>query len=168
VQTLQVQTYAREGAVDREVRTLTDQIASTAFSLIDAGRLYARRFEQRSRELALDLTQCRALIVLAQNPGITQQRLADLTALNAAALGRILDRLERRRLVQRHPRLGDRRARSLAVTQEATTILPIIWGLLTESHVAALKDLSNGERRALMKALDHVLVNLRQSAEVAG
>jgi DNA-binding MarR family transcriptional regulator len=146
MQTLQVRTYA----------------------LIDAGRLYTRRFEERSGDLALDLTQCRALIVLSQNPGITQQRLADLTALNAAALGRILDRLERRRLVERQPRANDRRARSLAVTQEATALLPIIWGLLTESHVEALKGLSNDERRVFMKALERVLVNLRPREEAAG
>jgi MarR family transcriptional regulator, transcriptional regulator for hemolysin len=146
MQTLQVRTYA----------------------LIDAGRLYTRRFEERSGDLALDLTQCRALIVLSQNPGITQQRLADLTALNAAALGRILDRLERRRLVERHPRADDRRARSLAVTQEAMALLPIIWGLLTESHVEALKGLSNDERRVFMKALERVLVNLRPREEAAG
>jgi MarR family transcriptional regulator for hemolysin len=99
--TLQVQTNAGEGAGTCED---SNRIASTGFSLIDVGRLYARRFEQRSRELALDLTQCRALIVLAQNKGITQQRLAELTALDPAALGRFLDRLEGRKLVKRRPR----------------------------------------------------------------
>jgi DNA-binding MarR family transcriptional regulator len=167
MQTLQVQTYAREDPADRQDRALTDPIASTVFSLIDAGRFYTRRFEERSRDLALDLTQCRALIVLAQNPGITQRRLAELTKLNPAALGRILDRLERRKLIKRHPRVGDRRARSLAVTEEATAVLPIIWGLVTESHVEALKDLSNGERRVLMKALERVLMNLRLHGEMA-
>src|SRR5580704_15227386 len=58
--TLQVQTNASEGAGTCEDGSLTDRIASTGFGFIDAGRLYARRFEQRSRELALDLTECRA------------------------------------------------------------------------------------------------------------
>jgi MarR family transcriptional regulator, transcriptional regulator for hemolysin len=168
MQTLQVRTNAREDVGHREDHGLTDRIACAGFSLIDAGRLYTRRFEERSRDLALDLTQCRALIVLAQNQGITQQRLAELTALGPAALGRILDGLERRRLVNRRPRTGDRRARSLAVTQEAAALVPIIWGLITESHVEALKGLSTGERRVLMKALDRVLVNLRLRGEVAG
>ena len=59
-------------------------------------------------------------------------------------------------------------ARSLAVTQEATAVLPIIWGLITESHVAALKGLSTRERRVLMKALERVLVNLRLRGEAVG
>jgi DNA-binding MarR family transcriptional regulator len=162
--TLQVQTNA--GTC--EDGSLTDWIACIGFSFIDAGRHYTRRFEQRSRELALDLTQCRALIVLAQNQGITQQRLAELTALDPAALGRILDRLEGRKLVKRRPRAGDRRARSLAVTQEATAVLPIIWGLITESQVAALKGLSTRESQILMKALERVRVNLRLRGEAVG
>jgi DNA-binding MarR family transcriptional regulator len=166
--TLQVQTNTGEGAGTCEDGSLTDRIASTGFSFIDAGRLYARRFEQRSRELALDLTQCRALIVLAQNQGITQQRLAELTALDPAALGRILDRLEGRMLVKRRPRAGDRRARSLTVTQEATAVLPIIRALITESQVAALNGLSTRERQVLMKAFERVLLNLRLRCEAVG
>lgn len=51
------------------------------FSLIEAGQLYARRFEERSRNLALDFAQSRALLVLAENEGVTQQRLSELTAI---------------------------------------------------------------------------------------
>jgi hypothetical protein len=68
----------------------------------------------------------------------------------------------------RRPRAGDRRARSLAVTQEATAVLPIIWGLITESQVAALKGLSTRERQVLMKALERVLVNLSLRGEAVG
>jgi hypothetical protein len=47
------------------------------FTLLDAARRYRRHFEERSRELALDYAQCRALITLAENKGVTQRRLAD-------------------------------------------------------------------------------------------
>jgi DNA-binding MarR family transcriptional regulator len=168
MQTLQSQTHARKGAGNREDHSLTERIASAGFSLIDAGRLYARRFAERSRDLTLDLTQSRALIALAQNQGITQQRLAELTALDAVALGRLLDRLEMRKLVQRRKRAGDRRARSLALTQEAIDLLPLVWGLITETYFEALKGLSTAERRILMKALERVLVNLRLNEDVGG
>ena len=42
------------------------------FSLSAAGQLYARRFEERSRNLALDFAQSRALLVLAENEGVTR------------------------------------------------------------------------------------------------
>jgi DNA-binding MarR family transcriptional regulator len=158
---LQVQTNAGEGVGDREDASLTDRIACFGFSLIEAGRLYTRRFGERSRNLALDLTQSRALMVLAQNEGITQQRLAELTALDAATLGRILDGLEGRKLVKRRPRTGDRRARSLVITLQARVLLPLIWGAVTQSLLETLDGLSTSETRILTKALERVLANLR-------
>lgn len=44
--------------------------------------------------------------------------------------------------------------------------MPVIWDLITESHIQALKGLSTGERRVLMKALERVLVNLQRSAHI--
>src|SRR5882762_7635651 len=58
-----------------------DRLLFPGFSMIEAGQLYARRFEERSRNLALDFAQSRALLVLAENEGVTQQRLSELTAI---------------------------------------------------------------------------------------
>ena len=166
--TLQVQTNANEGAGDCEDDSLTDPIACIGFCLIDASRHYTRRFEERTRDLALDLTQCRALIVLAQNQGMTEQRLAELTALEPAALDRLVDRLQAHGLVELSPRPGDRRGRSLAITPHARLLLPLIWGAVTQSQLKALDGLSTTETRILMKALARVLANLRRSGRARG
>ena len=50
-----------------------------------------RSFEERSRNLPLDFAQSKALLVLAENEGVTQQRLAELTAIASPWLVRILD-----------------------------------------------------------------------------
>jgi DNA-binding MarR family transcriptional regulator len=47
--------------------------------------------EERSRNLALDFAQSKALLVLAENEGVTQQRLAELTAIASPWLVHILD-----------------------------------------------------------------------------
>ena len=130
--------------------------------LIDAGRLYSRCFHERYRQL--NLTQCRVLLALAQNPGITQSRLAQLVALDPTALGRILDRLEDSRWAKRHPHPGDRRARSLAITEEARALLPFMWSVVTEAQRDALDGLSVEEKQVLMSALERVLANLRLRA----
>jgi MarR family transcriptional regulator, transcriptional regulator for hemolysin len=129
------------------------------FDLIDAGRLYSRYFNERYRQL--NLTHCRALLALAQNQGITQSRLAQLITLDSAALGRILDRLEVSRWAKRHPHPGDRRARSLAITEEARALLPFMWSVVAESQRDALHGLSVEEKQILMSALERVLENLR-------
>jgi MarR family transcriptional regulator, transcriptional regulator for hemolysin len=129
------------------------------FDLIDAGRLYSRYFNERYRQL--NLTHCRALLALAQNQGITQSRLAQLITLDSAALGRILDRLEVSRWAKRHPHPGDRRARSLVITEEARALLPFMWSVVAESQRDALEGLSVQEKQILMSALERVLGNLR-------
>src|SRR5258706_2081779 len=61
------------------------------FTLLDAARRYRRHFEERSRELALDYAQSRTLITPAENHGVTQQRLPQLSVSNAPAPCRMLD-----------------------------------------------------------------------------
>jgi MarR family transcriptional regulator for hemolysin len=130
------------------------------FSLSEAGQLYARRFEERSRSLALDFAQSRALLVLAENEGITQQRLSQLTAITSPWLVRILDRLEVLGLAQRRPHLADRRARSLAITEEAREVLPLLRNIIGDSLREALTGLSTQETAILAKALHRVIANL--------
>jgi MarR family transcriptional regulator for hemolysin len=132
------------------------------FDLIDAGRLYTRYFHERYRRLSL--THCRALLALAQNQGITQSRLAELIALDSAALGRVLDHLEDSRWAKRHPHPEDRRARSLVITDEARALLPFMWSVVAESQRDALHGFSAEERQFLMSALERVLANLRLRA----
>jgi MarR family transcriptional regulator, transcriptional regulator for hemolysin len=137
-----------------------DSMLFPGFSLSEAGRLYVRRFEKRSRNLALDFVQCRVLLALAENQGVTQQRLSELTGIASPWLVRILDRLEVMRLAQRRPCPADRRARSLTLTDDARAVLPLLWNIFGESLREALRGLSRDETAILVKALDRVIVNL--------
>ena len=137
-----------------------DRLPFAGFSLSEAGQLYARRFEERSRNLALDFAQSRALLALAENQGVTQQLLSKLTAIASPWLVRILDRLEVMGLAQRRPHPADRRARSLAITEEAREVLPLLWNIVGESLREALTGLSTKETAILAKALHRVIANL--------
>jgi MarR family transcriptional regulator for hemolysin len=137
-----------------------DRLPFAGFSLSEAGQLYARRFEERSRNLALDFAQSRALLVLAENEGITQQRLSQLTAITSPWLVRILDRLEVLGLAERRPHLADRRARSLAITEQAREVLPLLRNIIGDSLREALSGLSTQETAILAKALHRVIANL--------
>ena len=55
-----------------------DQFQYLVFLLDDTARLYAKRFHERARALSLELAHCKALFVLAENPGISQIRLAGM------------------------------------------------------------------------------------------
>jgi MarR family transcriptional regulator for hemolysin len=136
------------------------------FDLISTGRLYSRRFHERYRQL--NLTHCRVLLALAQNQGITQSRLARLIALDSVELARILDRLESGGWVKRRPHPGDRRARSLLITDEARTLLPVMWSVVTELQRDVLLGFSAEEEQILMNALERMLANLRLCAGATG
>jgi MarR family transcriptional regulator for hemolysin len=137
-----------------------DRLPLAGFSLTEAGQLYTRRFEERSRNLALDFAQSRALLVLAENEGVTQQRLSELTAISSPWLVRILDRLEVLGFAERRPHLADRRARSLAITEKAMEVLPLLRNIIGESLREALTGLSTNETAILAKALHRVIANL--------
>jgi MarR family transcriptional regulator for hemolysin len=137
-----------------------DRLPFAGFSLSEAGQLYARRFEERSRNLSLDFAHSKALLVLADNEGVTQQRLSELTSIGSAWLVRILDRLEDLGLAERRPHLADRRARSLATTEEAREVLRSLRIIIGESLCEALTGLSPDETVVLAKALHRVVANL--------
>ena len=135
-------------------------------ALIDTGRLYSRRFHERYRQL--DLTHCRTLLALAQNQGITQSVLARLIALDAVALGRILDHLEADGWSRRRPHPHDRRASLLVITEKARRLLPVIQKVVTELQRDALLGFSAQEQQLLRAALEHMLANLRLIGPWAG
>jgi MarR family transcriptional regulator, transcriptional regulator for hemolysin len=138
-------------------------LAYLGFALEGAGRLYLRRFEERAREFALEPMGCKVLLVLAENEGITQQRLAELTVLDPSTTGRLLDRLEAKGLVERRRRPRDRRARSVALTRQAVELLPSLWRAARDSLSDALTGLSTTQRCSAMGALRLVLSNLDRS-----
>jgi MarR family transcriptional regulator for hemolysin len=83
-----------------------------------------------------------------------------LTGISSPWLVRILDRLEGLGLAKRRLRPADRRARSLAITEEAREVLPLLRNMIGESLREALAGLSTEETAILAKALQRVIANL--------
>jgi MarR family transcriptional regulator for hemolysin len=130
------------------------------FLLKDASRLYTRRFEERAQTLSLTLPQCRALLYLENNEGVSQKRLSELTELDPMTLVRILDRMEADGWVQRRFDPADRRAHTLWLTPKARPVLEHIAQLIAEVRAETLHGLSNEERSKLIELLGRVHGNL--------
>ncbi|HEY4442771.1 MAG TPA: MarR family transcriptional regulator [Steroidobacteraceae bacterium] len=137
-----------------------DKLQDLGFRLNDVARLYTRRFEERAQILSLQLAQCKALVLLAENEGVSQTRLSEISEIDPARLVGILDRLETDGWVQRRRPPGDRRVRSLAVTENADPVLRLIWSVISETYIEALQDLSTDEIGTMMKVLERVHSNL--------
>jgi MarR family transcriptional regulator for hemolysin len=137
-----------------------DKLQVLGFRLNEVARLYTRRFEQRAQTLSLQLAQCKALILLAENEGVSQARLSEISEIDPARLVGILDRLEADGWAQRRRRPGDRRVRSLAVTENAKPVLQLIWSVISETYAEALQGLSTEEIETMAKVLECVHLNL--------
>ncbi len=136
------------------------RIRQLGFLLKDVSRRYTRRFEERAQRLGLTLPQCRVLIHLESDPGVSQKRLAELAELDPMTLVRILDRMEADGWVQRRFDPADRRAHTLWLTPAAATVREKIWRLIGATRAEMLQGLSAEERTALVGLLERVHANL--------
>jgi MarR family transcriptional regulator for hemolysin len=133
---------------------------SFGFLLRDVSRLYVRRFEQRAAVLGLTLPQCRALVHLALNEGISQARLAELTDVEPMTLVRILDRMARDGWLERRVDATDRRARRIHLKAKAKALVDDIWKLAEITRAEAFLGIPKQQAGVLIGLLDQVRANL--------
>jgi DNA-binding MarR family transcriptional regulator len=121
----------------------------------------AQVFQARTQAAGFDLTsvQFAALDAIAQQPGIDQASLAATISFDRATIGGVIDRLERKGLVQRRVSAQDRRARLLHLTPAGRQLLlasrPVVEALQDE----ILAPLTRAERAAFL-ALAHKALGL--------
>jgi MarR family transcriptional regulator, transcriptional regulator for hemolysin len=77
--------------------------------LNDVARLLRTRFDQRARARGMTRAQWVILARVDAKPGLSQNELAALLEVEPISVGRLVDRLEARGLVERRPDRADRR-----------------------------------------------------------
>ena len=109
-------------------------------------------FQAQTQAAGFDLTsvQFAALNAIARDPGIDHASLAAVIGFDRATIGGVIDRLERKGMVQREVSAQDRRARQLTLTSEGESMLtacrPVVKALQTD----ILAQLSPAEREAFL------------------
>src|SRR5262249_18121176 len=139
---------------------MDERLRNFGFLLKEVSRQYVLRFETHASDLSLTFPQCKVLVRLEKNEGVSQARLAELAEVDAMTMVRILDRMESEGLLERRPDPLDRRARCLYLTPKAKPLLDEIWRLseLTRSEVFA--GIGKAERHAFMDLLERMHANL--------
>src|SRR5450631_2144318 len=136
-----------------------DRLRNFGFLLKDVSRRYVLRFEQRAREISLTLPQCKALVRLEKNEGVSQARLAELAEVEPMTMVRILDRMQADGLLERRPDPADRRARRLYLTTKARPLLDEIWRLAELTRSEMFTGVSRADREAFMGVLERLHAN---------
>jgi DNA-binding MarR family transcriptional regulator len=129
------------------------------FILKDLTRRYVLRFEQRARAISLTLPQCKVLVRLDRNQGISQARLAELADLDPMSIVRILDHMESEEVLERKPDPSDRRARRLYLTPRAKPLLDEITRLSALTRDELFAGISRTERDEFLSVLGRIYQN---------
>ena len=123
-------------------------------------RRNVQRFEERARSLGLTLPQCRVLLYLANNEGISQVHLAEITDIEPMTLVRILDRMESDGWLERRADPADRRARRLYLKAEGKPLVEDIWRLVELTRQEAFAGIPKKQAELLITLLEKVQRNL--------
>ncbi|MGN6488429.1 MAG: MarR family winged helix-turn-helix transcriptional regulator [Devosia sp.] len=141
--------------------------APLGYLVHEVARLMKRRFEEEARSHGLTLAQWRALSQVATHDCITQREIADSMDADPMTVSGILDRLEKRGLIERYADPSDSRAKLARLTPAGEELFQIARNFGLAMYQTAIAGLSAGEREALQAGLEKMRANLSgQPAEL--
>lgn len=129
------------------------------------------RFEDLPRQLRkimdgalqghdLGRTQWRLLAYVLREEGLTQTELARLLEVERATAGQAIDALERKGLVARQPKNGDRRVWSIVATPAAHGLLAEMRVVVDEIYVQMFAGFSAADVATLGHLLERIAINI--------
>jgi len=107
--------------------------------------------------------QWKILANLSQTDGMTQQDLAEKSFKSKASMTKIIDRLESRKLVTRHPAPEDRRCNRIHLSSKGNTELKALMPLAQQNQMQAEQDLSEKELKTFKIVLKKIIMNMENN-----
>ena len=141
--------------------------APMGYLVHEVARLMKRRFEEEAKIHGITLPQWRVLAQIALNEGITQVALAAATDADPMTVSGVLDRLEKRGLIDRYADPTDSRAKHARLTAEGERVFTTARKVGLAMYEAALEGITPEERETTINALSKMRENLiGQTAEL--
>lgn len=141
--------------------------APIGYLVHEVARLMKRRFEEEARLHGITLPQWRVLAQIGLNEGIAQVALAAATDTDPMTVSGVLDRLEKRGLVDRYADPTDSRAKLARLTAEGEQVFTSARKVGLAMYEAALEGVTPEERQIAITALSKMRDNLTgQPAEL--
>lgn len=126
---------------------------NTAFVITDIARRYRVVFDERVRHLKLSRSEWFLLGHLRYFNGSTQQELCEVMDLTKGGIGKLVDRLERARLVFRSFDAQDRRTRRVHLAANAAKLVDELRVHSQAVEAEALSVLSEAETKTFNRLL---------------
>ena len=96
------------------------------------------------------------LPAIAENPGLSQDRLAQILCFNKSSIARRVAALEEEGLVQRIPNKRDKRIIELTLTAKASELMPSIRKAMKDWDSYLMEGISQEEQAMLNRLLSHI------------
>ncbi|WP_224702105.1 MarR family winged helix-turn-helix transcriptional regulator [Devosia aquimaris] len=144
---------------------LGEQERAVGTLMADVSRLLRRRFEDEAKPFGVTLPQWKALSTIQKQDSITQVALSAHLEIDAMTLSGILDRLEKRGLIERFVHPEDSRAKLTRLTASGQALVKQTSAIGTTVFEQAIRGLSPDDLTALGQHLAHVRANLISSSQ---
>lgn len=139
---------------------MSDPTPSLGYLIADLTRLFGRVFDRRASHLGLTRAQWRALKRIHEHEGLTQAALAELLDMEAIAVGRVLDRLQKAGFIERRPDPDDRRCWRLHLLPQSMQVMDSIAAVSERLREEALAGIGADDRATTLRVLAQVRDNL--------
>jgi DNA-binding MarR family transcriptional regulator len=131
------------------------------YLISEVAKMMKRRFEEEARVHGITLPQWRALAEISTRTGVSQVALASCIDTDPMTLSGILDRLEKRGLIERSPDPNDSRAKLAIATEAGAELVRDVRKVGLALYEQAIDGLSADERHQLTAALTRMRENLQ-------
>ena len=126
--------------------------------LYDVARMMRTRFDRWARTSGMTRAQGVILARLSRQPGMTQNEMAGLCEVEPITVGRLVDRLEARGLLERRLDPADRRIRRLHLLPAAEPILAEIQRYKDD----LFRELTDGLDKDNIDTVTHALLHMKR------
>jgi DNA-binding MarR family transcriptional regulator len=133
---------------------------SLGYLVHEVARLLRRRFEEEARGYGITLPQWRTLAEITRNEGISQVSLASCVDTDPMTISGILDRLEKRGLIERFADPADSRAKLARITPEGGKLVEEARGVGLAIYEEALRGVSVADQKLISASLERIRDNL--------
>lgn len=134
--------------------------APLGFLVHEVARLMKRRFEDEARRLDLTLPQWRTLNQIAMDEGVTQAQLAANLDVDPMTMSGILNRLERRGLIDRLTDPADSRAKLARLTPAGERLAETARAVGLATYQSAVEGISAHDQQLAIAVLSTMRDNL--------
>ncbi|MDO4546761.1 MAG: MarR family transcriptional regulator [Clostridia bacterium] len=128
-----------------------------------------RMYDEWARRHGLNYTEMFALYVLNATDGCTPKYVAEFLSVSKQTINGVLDRLERRQLIERIPSAVDRRSRVVRLTGEGAQRVKMLLGELAQMEKRAFSRFTDVEIANMIelnsKLTDYIVQEMQQKNE---